>query len=121
MKFLKVVLVILLWGTGLFLVSYIIDLCGAGIESGVEYGFWYGCLHGLFSVANFIRGCFADVMCKADACTIGYSIAYWIIAVIVTIYVISWIMQCIFKIVIPDKYKYYKEMFDKLFFNKSKK
>lgn len=61
----------------LVLFSYIVELCGAEIEPGTEYGFWYGWFHGMFSVGSFIRSWFVDVMCKADTCTTGYSIAYW--------------------------------------------
>lgn len=62
----------------LVLCSYIVELFGAEIKPGTEYGFWYGWWHGTFSVGSFIRSWFVDVMCKADTCTTGYSISYWI-------------------------------------------
>jgi hypothetical protein len=118
MKILKGILVFLLWLAGLFLCSYIADYCGGGIESGTEYGFWYGCLHGLLSVANFVRSWFVDIMCKADMYTIGYSIAYWIFTIVMAVYVFSWIFICVFKTVLPEMHKVLKAQFDEMFSNK---
>lgn len=82
MKYLlKFLLAFVIGCSFLVLGSYLLDLGGLEIQSGTEYGFWYGWLHGLFSVGTFIRSWFVDVMCKADTCTTGYSIMYWILTI----------------------------------------
>lgn len=78
MKFLRFLLALVLGCLMLVLISYVVEFCGGEIEPGTEYGFWYGWFHGMYSVGSFIRSWFVDVMCKADTCTTGYSIAYWI-------------------------------------------
>lgn len=82
MKILRFLFAFVLGCLILVLTSYVVELCGGEIEPGTEYGFWYGCFHGLFSIGSFIRGWFVDVMSKADVGTVGYSIAYWVTTVI---------------------------------------
>ena len=58
--------------------AWIFTAAGWVIEPGKEYGFWYGIVDGWISCGNFIRSWFIDVEYKAELCTTGYSISFWL-------------------------------------------
>lgn len=58
-------------------------LCDIDIED--EYYWYSGIWHGLFFIPNFIRSLIFDTPYKADLCTTGYSIWYWIFSILTTL------------------------------------